>query len=530
MEITRPFYLGATNVTVGQFRQFVDEAGYQVGDGRWRNPGFDQTDQHPVVFVSWNNAVDFCNWLSKKEGKAYRLPTEAEWEYSCRAGKAGSRYCFGDDEAQLEDYAWYNKNSGGGTHPVGKKKPNDWGLYDMHGNAWGWCQDNYDPNYYKTSPPKDPPGPGAGGGRVARGGSWPFPPVYSRSAFRGYLPPDMRFNCGGFRVLLVSPPGGVQPESGAKDKPAPPAVAPFTDADVQRIAALPAAEQVEEVRKELMRRNPGFDGQVDHRIKDGVVTEIRVVTDQVTDISPLRVFNALRVLDCSGTHTPNWRGNGQLADLTPLKGMNVAGLTQLHLSWTKVGDEGMSLFKDCKNLTQLDLSGTQVTDASMAHFKDCKNLSILYLGLTQVTDAGLAHFKDFRNLTVLFVNDTQVTDSGLAYFKECMNLREPPSGRHDGDGRGPRPFQGLQRLDTSRHRSHEGHRPFPAERDAAQGTHLRLPARARRRDPPLHQDAGNDQRQTGRGVLEERREEVTTGRPEMDAAKPRRGGFGRGAV
>ena len=135
VEITRPFYMGATEVTVGQFRQFVEEEGYQVGDGRWRNPGFDQTDQHPVVFVSWNNAVDFCKWLSKKEGKEYRLPTEAEWEYSCRAGKAGSRYCFGDDEAQLEDYAWYRKNSGGGTHPVGKKKPNAWGLYDMHGNA-----------------------------------------------------------------------------------------------------------------------------------------------------------------------------------------------------------------------------------------------------------------------------------------------------------------------------------------------------------------------------------------------------------
>src|SRR4029077_10970887 len=137
VEITQPFYLGATEVTVGQFRQFVDEEGYQVGDVRWRNPGFDQTDQHPVVWVSWNNAVDYCKWLSKKEGKEYRLPTEAEWEYSCRAGKAGSRYCFGDDDAQLENYTWFNQNSGvgqhrgAGTHPVGKKKPNACGLYGM---------------------------------------------------------------------------------------------------------------------------------------------------------------------------------------------------------------------------------------------------------------------------------------------------------------------------------------------------------------------------------------------------------------
>src|SRR5579871_2633830 len=121
VEITQPFYMGATHVTVGQFRQFVEEEGYPV-DVRWRNPGYEQTDNHPVIFVSWNSAVAFCNWLSRKEGKTCRLPTEAEWEYCCRAGKSGTRYCFGDDDAQLEDYAWYDKNSGGGTHPVGKKK------------------------------------------------------------------------------------------------------------------------------------------------------------------------------------------------------------------------------------------------------------------------------------------------------------------------------------------------------------------------------------------------------------------------
>ena len=217
VEITQPIYMGATEVTVEQFRRFVDEEGYQVGDGRWRNPGFDQTDKHPVVFVSWLNAVDFCNWLSGKEGKKYRLPTEAEWEYSCRAGKAGSRYCFGDDEAELENYAWYAMNSGGGTRPVGKKKPNAWGLNDMDGNAWEWCQDWYDPDYYKNSPVHDPLG-GAGAERVARGGSWRDAPVRCRSAFRVPRDPFDRLHNFGFRVLLVSPPGGVRNESGAKDK------------------------------------------------------------------------------------------------------------------------------------------------------------------------------------------------------------------------------------------------------------------------------------------------------------------------
>jgi hypothetical protein len=350
------------------------------------------------------------------------LPTEAEWEYSCRAGKAGSRYCFGDGDAKLEEYAWYATDSGvgqhrgAGTHPVGKKKPNAWGLYGMHGNAWEWCQDNYDPDYYKNSPVKDPPGPGAGGGRVARGGSWPYGPVYCRSAFRGYIAPDTRVGWGGFRVLLVSPPGGVRTESGAKDKPPPPAIAPFTDADVQRIAALTAAEQVEEVRKELMRRNPGFDGKMEHKIEGGVVTEFRIVTDKVTDIAPIRVFKALRVLECSGTYTD--KPNGVLADLTPLEGMNLAGLTHLALKNTKVTDKGLAHFKGCKNLTTLYLTRSQVGDAGLMHFKDCKALTQLHLGgATKMTDKGLAYFKDCKNLTLLILDYTQVGDAGLAQFK-----------------------------------------------------------------------------------------------------------------
>jgi formylglycine-generating enzyme required for sulfatase activity len=426
VEITKPFYLGVTEVTVGQFRQFVDEQGYQVGDGRWRNPGFDQTDQHPVVWVSWNNAVDFCKWLSKKEGKEYRLPTEAEWEYSCRAGKAGSRYCFGDDDAQLENYTWFKQNSRGGTHPVGKKKPNAWGLYDMHGNASEHCQDNYDPDYYKSSPVKDPPGPSAGGARAGHGGSWKFGPVICRSAFRGYSGPDQRWDFAGFRVLLVSAAAGAGTASGAKNIAAAPAIAPFTDADVQRIAALPAAQQVQEVRKELMRRNPGFDGIVKHKIEGEVVTELRIVTDQVTDIAPIRVFDALRVLECYGTWTHSgpddrpWsvlQPNGQLADLTPLAGMNLGALTHLSLSATKAGDAGMIYFKDCKNLTYLDLFLTEVGDAGLVPFKDCKALTELNLGATKVSDAGQANFKDCKNLKYLWLDRAPVGNAGFAQLK-----------------------------------------------------------------------------------------------------------------
>jgi serine/threonine protein kinase/Leucine-rich repeat (LRR) protein len=200
----------------------------------------------------------------------------------------------------------------------------------------------------------------------------------------------------------------------------PPAAAPFTDTDVRRIAALPAAKQIEEVRKELIRRNPGFNGAGEHKIEDGVVTEFKIVTDQVTDIAPIRAFNALRVLDCSGTYTN--KPNGLLADMTPLMGMSLAHLTHLNLSNTKVTDAGMVYFKDCKNLTALVLDRTQVGDAGLAHFRDCNNLTTLSLGDTRVGDAGLANFKDCKALTVLYLFENNVGDAGLVHFQDCKDL------------------------------------------------------------------------------------------------------------
>jgi formylglycine-generating enzyme required for sulfatase activity len=246
VEIAQPFYMGQTEVTVGQFRQFVQATGYQtqaerdggayrrLPNGEWKtdantnwlNPDFAQTDDHPVVCVSWNDAVEFCHWLSKKEGKEYRLPTEAEWEYGCRAGSKG-RWSFGDSEAEFLDYAWIGSNSQSHTWPVAGLKGNAWGLHDMHGNVLGWCQDVYDANYYKTSPAKDPPGPTGGGERVARGGAWNKGPEGCRSAFRDHYRPTGCNTAVGFRVVLVvSPPVGVPTEGGAKDKPSSTAIPP----------------------------------------------------------------------------------------------------------------------------------------------------------------------------------------------------------------------------------------------------------------------------------------------------------------
>ena len=231
VRITKPFYLGTYHVTRGQFRQFVADTGYKTDAEKgekpgafgwdpdkkefgfnekysWRNAGFEQTDEHPVVNVSWNDAVAFCKWLSKKEGKTYRLPTEAEWEYACRAGTT-TRYYSGDDpetlakvgnvadaaaKAKFPDWKCTIKANDGYvfTAPVGKFKPNAFGLYDMHGNAWQWCADWYGAEYYAKSPADDPTGPDTGDVRVLRGGSWDFRPYVTRSAIRYGVTPDDR--------------------------------------------------------------------------------------------------------------------------------------------------------------------------------------------------------------------------------------------------------------------------------------------------------------------------------------------------
>jgi formylglycine-generating enzyme required for sulfatase activity len=195
VRITQPFYLGVTEVTQGQYRAVTGQ-----------NPSqFQGADNLPVETVSWNDAVAFCNALSTKEGRTYRLPTEAEWEYACRAGNPG-RFAFGDDDRMLDRYAWYVGNSDTRTHPVGQKQPNSFGLYDMHGNVWEWCADGYSADYYKESPGVDPPGPSGASVRVGRGGSWFSDPRVCRSAGRYGNAPGVRLFYLGFRLALVQSP------------------------------------------------------------------------------------------------------------------------------------------------------------------------------------------------------------------------------------------------------------------------------------------------------------------------------------
>jgi formylglycine-generating enzyme required for sulfatase activity len=161
--LTQAFHLGQYEVTQEQYERVMG-----------KNPSKFKGKQNPVEMVKWNDAVEFCRKLSelseeKSAGIVYRLPTGAEWEYSCRAGTT-TKYSFGDSSSELGDYAWYSKNSGKTTHPVGGKKPNPWGLYDMHGNVWEWCQDRY--GDYPSGSVTDPTGAASGSVRVSRGGSW----------------------------------------------------------------------------------------------------------------------------------------------------------------------------------------------------------------------------------------------------------------------------------------------------------------------------------------------------------------------
>lgn len=244
--------MGQTEVTRGQFAQFVQETLYktdaeQAGwcwayirhykgldytqqngewpkvDGiNWKNPGFEQDDSHPVTCMNWFDAVVFCQWLSQKEGRTYRLPTEAQWEYAARAGSQtvypwgdaaedGAGWCNALDLSTQEAYPeWKGFNWRDGyahTAPVGSFKPNTFGLYNMHGNVEEWCWDWYSGDYYANSPEVDPTGPEKSSldhpHRILRGGAWSNVPRRCRSAYRGASgPDDGQDTVFGFRVVL----------------------------------------------------------------------------------------------------------------------------------------------------------------------------------------------------------------------------------------------------------------------------------------------------------------------------------------
>ncbi len=280
VRITRPYYMSAYEVTNAQFKKFTDATPHKTHPARndkssWGLPprkgpepldtsipegrdfpsrywGIETSDQAPVVNVSWIEAVAFCDWLSRKEGQTYRLPTEAEWEYACRAGTT-TRYWNGDDPEHLtqianvrdmaarEKFGWQNtlSSSDGSafTNDVGRYPPNRFGLYDMHGNAAEWCSDWFATSYYQGPPQSDPAGPLVGVLRVVRGGSWHSAAIFCRSAHRAAGVPAHRSNHVGFRVVCVGskppwPPIPLPVAAVPAGEAPSPLVAPFKEEEI----------------------------------------------------------------------------------------------------------------------------------------------------------------------------------------------------------------------------------------------------------------------------------------------------------
>ncbi len=194
VSLTKAFQIQTTPVTQSQWRRVMGG-----------NPAYFKDDEAcPVEQVSWRDCHEFIRRLNDMEKHpGYRLPTEAEWEYACRAGST-TAYCFGDDDALLDEYAWHHANSGLRTHPVRHKLPNALGLYDMHGNVWEWCQDWYD--RHSPEDAADPAGPQTGLSRVVRGGAWYFDLLECRSACRNFYPPARSEFFVGFRLVRQGDP------------------------------------------------------------------------------------------------------------------------------------------------------------------------------------------------------------------------------------------------------------------------------------------------------------------------------------
>ncbi len=408
----------------------------------WHAPGYAVADESPVAQITWNDAVAYCNWLSEQEklepgyradvdswlilpGKnGYRLPTEAEWEYVCRAGTT-TPYSFGDDVALLEQYGWYYKNAGDRSHAVGTLLPNGFGLYDMYGNLYEWCQDYWDEKWYEKTSSNDPNGPFSGSNRVLRGGSWNFSTSSCRSASRGLDSPSSRHGSFGFRcVRVVDAQGTTAPLAAPATltKPIANINDPAFQAWMKTVAALPAEKQIEAVSKKLVELNPGFDGKLRPQIEDDMVTELAFYTNDVTDISPVRALRKLTLLGCNSA-----TDKGRLSDLSPLEGMP---LTSLHFAGTKVSD--LSPLRGMK-LTFLEFSRTQVSDLS-----PLKNMPLTWLELfdcKQVSDLsplkdlpldylGLFVCRQVRDLTPLVGMPLKHLDlGGCAQVQDLTPLR-----------------------------------------------------------------------------------------------------------
>ena len=499
VRLTRPFYLSVTEVTVGQFRAFIEASGYRTtaekGETKavgfkpimrndrlnlkqpfnrgeefdWKNPGFEQTDQHPVVCVSWQDAQAFCRWLSQEEGAKYRLPTEAEWEYACRAGSQ-TAFAWGDEYRQ-RIHAMANignvelerahadlavrrgfldvENDPVDQHvftaPVGSFPANAWGLQDMHGNVWEWCHDTYRDTFYTQyrspryplphqtaiDPVSEEPMNQFGDWRVIRGGSWYTAPIMCRSDVRGYFDaPDAACYLG-FRVVREAPPEAI---AAAKEE---------WQKEQQAIARL------KEVIGDFRAPN-GTMFERTARFNQGRLTA--AVTEDLYRISLLTGISANRVEATSLQHFSKMKelknleiqDIRELADadlvhlarLTSLEGLTLAGASQLtndcishlagltnlkrlRLSGAAITDEGLTQLRSLKNLEELSLRDTRAEGAILSSLGE---IPLKQLDLPDLSDEYAASLAGLADLEQLSCTGPSLTDRGLAHFAGLTRL------------------------------------------------------------------------------------------------------------
>lgn len=434
--LTQPYLMGATEVTVGEFRKFVDDTKYvteaeKAAAGQpppaadapavknWREPGYTNSDDLPVTVVTWSDAKAYCEWLTTRDPSGvYRLPSEAEWEFACRGGTT-TQFSFGDDPALFDRYGWCGPKHLGRPQPVGGKLPNPFGLFDMHGSVAETCRDGlYKYEGGSNGEPELPIDQYV----VVRGGEWYHSSLRARSAYRMLVPPNALTNSHGFRVVRTL--NGAA-KSKTLDDPA------FL-AWLKATQALPAEQQLVEVSKKLMELNPEFDGELtgvelrpEPKIENGVVVELGFLAIEVTDLSPVRALAGLKKLSCSGRGAQRAKlsdlsplvglhldylaiTGSDVADLTPLQGMP---LTTLLCAGSRV--ENLSPLRGAP-LTRLLCKGTRVTDLAPLQGMPLKTFECNGFVTDLAPLAGMP-------LVSLSIEQTQATD--LKPLETCKALK-----------------------------------------------------------------------------------------------------------
>ncbi|MBI1311729.1 SUMF1/EgtB/PvdO family nonheme iron enzyme [bacterium] len=429
--LTQPVYLGVYEVTQIEYEQVMGTNPSHftpMGIGKDLVAGIDTTT-HPVEMVSWNDAAEFCAKLSQQEkfkpyyfragetitpldGTGYRLPSEAEWEFACRAGTI-TKYWVGDKYDDLMRAGWFGENSGGRTHSVGELKGNPFELYDVHGNVFEWVDDWWDTTYRARLDDKltlNPTGSSTGAFRVVRGGEWYFDGSNCRSSRRYVGAPDWRWSRTGFRVSLpvdavrqaLKVPGPAMarseianPESQISNPPS------------QISASLPPIDFAAE--RKAAERVLALGGRV--QLIDDKGQTVGLVDGQLPDspfaIASVYLSDLPKVTD---------------ADLDVLRGCQ--RLRSLKLKFASIDGSGLANISHLRTLTELWLDGTKLNDAGLANVAPLKQLQVLSLDYADnVTDAGLAHLQDLVHLRTLIL-PTTVTDNEIPVLSRLTELRE----------------------------------------------------------------------------------------------------------